>query len=55
MHHTLGDELLERLAFVGGPTTGGPERCAGEEFGDETCVKEVKDCVLDAADVDVDW
>jgi hypothetical protein len=53
MYHTLGDELSKRLGFVGGGISGGPERGAGEEFGDEARIEEVEDCVLDATDVDI--
>lgn len=52
--HALGDESFKGLCVIGFATTGRPEGDAGEEFGHKARVEEVEDCVLDAADVDVD-
>jgi hypothetical protein len=51
----LGDELPKWLAFIGGAAARGPEGRGGKEFRDETRVKEMEDCMFDAADVDVYW
>lgn len=53
VNHALCYKPFERLGFVSMPTAGGPEIDRVNEFGDETRIEEVEDCVFHTTDVDI--